>query len=138
MSSWELDHHAAAARRRVLGADRAAVQLDDPPRDREAEAGAAARARRVRTVEALEDAAAVARRDPGPLVDHPELDAPSARDRTDDDLAAVGRVPDGVGDEVPQHLLHPLVVGVELERLGVDDDGDTQPPLLRLLPPLLD
>ena len=53
---------------RRVDADRAAVQVDDPARDREPEPAAAVvgRARPVAAVEALEDALGLLRRDPGP------------------------------------------------------------------------
>ena len=54
-----------------VGADRAAVEVDDPAGDREAEAASAlvARAAGVAPVEALEDALGLLGRDPGPLID---------------------------------------------------------------------
>src|SRR4051812_20715614 len=95
--------HPDAAAGEVVGlfddGDRAVVQLDQPLRDGEAEAGAAARGAGA-AGEALEDAFAIGRGDAGALVgdlDHHAGAVAAAHDR---DRAGVGAVPGGVVDEV--------------------------------------
>ena len=103
----------------ALGTDLAAVQLDDPARDREAEPGAAVagRARRVGAVEALEHAASRRRRGCRGLRRSLRARAPSARrDRLHEHAAVARRVPHRVLDEVRDHLVQPLGVGLERER----------------------
>src|SRR5687768_3230474 len=85
-------------------ADRAAVALDDPPADREPEAGAFLAALPAHALERLEDAAAVLERDRGPFA--PNREAPLAElscgvdaDQPRSARAVLERVEDQVGED---------------------------------------
>src|SRR5690349_17677552 len=96
--------------RSALDADPAAVRLDDLSREVEPQADAAGpRARDAE--ELLEDALVILRRNALPHVLHLEPDGPLALDGGDLDAATVGRVPDGVRDEVREHELDAFPIG---------------------------
>src|SRR5712691_269824 len=90
-----------------FGPDRAAVQVDDGPRDRESEPGSAPAGspRGVDTVEAVKDALDVFGRHPGSLI--ADLDANAAWDRHGAhlDFCSGRAMPDGVGEQVGQYLV---------------------------------
>src|SRR5262245_49850324 len=83
------DDHAAAVWIAAFGPDVAAVEVDDPAGDREAEAGAAGagRARGVGAVEAFEHARAVGLGDARAVVDHLDRDGAVHTARADLDRA---------------------------------------------------
>src|SRR5437867_882906 len=120
LETRDLERDASAAGRRVSGPDPALVRLDDRPGDREAEA-AAARARGIGPVEAIEDELALARRDPRPVVvdHHPQVAA--GGDRGDSDDAVDRGVLDRVADHVPEHLREAIAVGDQAARGGWPD-----------------
>ena len=111
--------------RRPLALDRpdphlAAVGGGDVLDDREAEAGAAGGAvpRRVDAVEPLEDAVELVRRDADALVGDADVDGGVVAGRGDHDRGALGRVGDGVGDQVAHRHGDLLAVAEQHEPLG--------------------
>ncbi len=125
-SGWsgvgQRDDHATAVRLATLGMDVAAVQVDDPPGDGEAEPGAAVggRAGRVGAVEALEDAGLVASAMPGPSSITSMVTPASWRRARTSTEPPCGRVPHRVLEQVGDDLVHPLGVAVGGEVGGVD------------------
>jgi len=101
-------------------ADRAAVEVGDPPGDREAEAGPATAFGRAESPEWLEDPLAVFRRDAGPLVVHLQLVAVTDPCCPDHDGAASRAVPRRVVEQVGHELPQAGGVGPEDEVGGVD------------------
>ena len=119
----QLHDHPAAARLARLGADRAAVGVDDPARDRQPEPGAAVArgARRVGAVEALEHPLGLGGRDAGPLVGDHDRGAAGGRGVGAQPHAALGRrVADRVVEQVGDHLVQPLGVAGGLQVAGLD------------------
>ena len=116
--TWEhgADPGAGGAGLRWQDRDRAAVQLADPARDREPEAGAAARV--APGPEAVEDPGRPVCRNPRSLVgdlEHPSLGVEDPG--PDGDGATDRAVPDGVVQEVGKHLGE--AVGVRLDEEAV-------------------
>ena len=134
-----LRHHEeepGPAARLALGPDRAAVGLDDPARDREAEAGAAHALRPLAPglLELLEDALEVGLRDPLPGV--PDRHARDAGDRGVPEHAhlddpVVGGELERVREEVREDLHEPPAVGDEAHRLAGHLDPELLPALRR-------
>ena len=110
----------------VLEPETPAVSLDDDREIASPRPGARVRAGRVAAEERLEDAPAVRRRDARPRVGDLDLNGAVHGLGADRDAAVRGRVPDGVLDEVEQHPLQAL--GVGLRRRGLAHrpraDGD--------------
>src|SRR5947209_6041893 len=90
--------------------DAPTVRLDDRPGDREAEAGAAARPRRIRprAIERIEDLVALVGRDSVPRIGNLNLDPVTDRFGAHDDATVGGGVSDRVLDQVEQHPLQLL------------------------------
>ena len=112
---------ARALARRAVDLDAAAHPLDDAPRDRKAEAGAAELAGRagVGLLELVEDAGLLLRRDADAGVANLEHDLAGARPGLDHDADAAGLGElDGIAGEIEQHLAEPR---------GVADDARGQP-----------
>src|SRR5687768_11517821 len=93
------------------GLDVPTVRQDDVLRYREAESGAAARARSIRFVEALEDALKVAALDPDTGVRDAERDVTIVAGSRKSDGAARRRELHRVVNEIRQHLRDALAVG---------------------------
>ena len=129
------DDHAAAVRLAGFGVDVAAVQVDDPAGDGEAEAGAAVarRARRVEPVEALEDAGRVGFGDAGALVEDLDHDAAVVAAGAHLDGAAARGVAHRVLEQVGDDLVHALGVAVGGEVAGLDVHRDRDGGLVQLL-----
>src|SRR5262245_25871479 len=100
MRRRKLEPHAGAARQR-LELDAAAVQLENPPHDLQAQtrAGPASAARRP------EQRLADFGRNAGTVVAHRDLDGVAGLAQRDDDLAARRRVLNRVADQVRQHAV---------------------------------
>ena len=107
----------------ALGMDGAAVQLDDVADDGQADAQAAVMsgAGGVSLAETIEDIGEELRIDADAVVGDFDLDIAALAGEADLDLAAAVGEFDGVGEEVPHHLLHAVgvaghVVGFGLKR----------------------
>ena len=113
------DDHAAAVRLAPLGVDLAAVEVDDPARDREAEAGAAVAGRRGRSRRgrsARRPGRLVGSGMPGPSSITSMVTPSSARRRArTSTVAAARRVAHRVLEQVRDHLVHALGVAVGRE-----------------------
>ena len=110
----------------ALGLDRAAVQLDQRLRQREADAEAVARAfeRSVRLREHLEQARKLIGDDPDSVVAHADHGLIAVTiDRELDVSALVGELA-RVVEQVAHHLSQPRRVGVEMDRLRRQRDGE--------------
>ena len=118
-------------RRRLVGQrldpDLAAVGLDEPAHDREAEAGAAvAGGLGAGAVERLEDPLALGLRDAGAAVDEAQQDAPADVAGADRDRVAA-RVAVGVLEQVRERPLELGGVGADRRQVGVDRDLERRP-----------
>jgi hypothetical protein len=123
----------------LLGADLASVQVDDPLGDREPEPGAAVRGRAglVGAVEALEHALGLRRRDARAAIEDLEPRVAVPPGGADEHARAGRRVADRVRDEVAEHLLQAMLVGVENER-RLDGRLERDLAVLGARPPLAD
>src|SRR4051812_23208877 len=130
----DLDAEGAAFSFLALHLDAAAVRLDDPLGDGEAEARALGVAREevVRPVEALEDALALMRPDPDAVVRDLDGDGsvPAAPAAQADQLVRTG-VLDRVVQEVEDRLRHGVAIDRHLRQAGVDLGLVGGPELLR-------
>src|SRR5205814_7110760 len=110
--SRDLEAKDSALNRRRPHRDFALVEGDDVLDDREAEPGAAARARArfVDAVEALEDPRPVGLGDPGPGVLDLAPHVPVLRAHSGANAALLG-VLEGVVEQVREHLLEPRAIG---------------------------
>src|SRR5215208_5790228 len=132
--AWEGERDSRAAFGPVLRPDAPALRLDEAPRDRQAEAGAAValRARRVAAPESLEDAARrVVRQTLAGVLDG---EAHLAVQRLDDDGdSAVGRcVPERVRQQIEEHALDLFGRAAHARVLAVRLGGDGHAAGLRL------
>ena len=98
------------------------VRLDEPPRDRQSEPGAAAAAVRRAPLERLEDALPIVFRDPRPLVDHPDRDLVSLPPGLDQHRPALA-VADRVLDQVGEGPLELVGVGIDHRQVGIDREA---------------
>jgi len=112
------DEGAAPPRPLAARLDAPAVQLRDRPHDGEAESEPALGAVEVAPAldEQLEDARQERRVDAAPVVLHLQPRRRAERRRAQPHMPAGGRVLDGVGEEVRDHLRQPLRIGVHDER----------------------
>src|SRR5690606_34353214 len=103
---------------RARDPDPAAVRLDDPPADREPEAGAGASGLERRPPERREEVRDRIFRDPDARVLDREDDLLAVRLRGDRDPAALGRELDRVPDQVLEELEHTVAVREDGGQLG--------------------
>src|SRR5436190_4502718 len=131
----EGDDHAAAVRLPPFGMDVAAVEVDDPLRDGEAEprTTVARRSRRVGAVEALEHADLLRLGDTGPFVDDLDDDAVDAAPRAHLHHAATRSVTHSVLEQVCHDLVHAFGITVGGEVGRVDRNRHADPRRLQLL-----
>src|ERR1700688_4474696 len=119
----------------MFGMDLAAVEVDDPARDGEAEPGAAFSrgACRVGPVEALEDPCALGVGDARPLVEDLDGHALRVAPGAHLDGPAAGGEANRVLEEVGDDLVDPFRVAVGGEVGGIDLDRDVDGGLLQAL-----
>ena len=105
-----------------LDRDRAAVQLDQRFRDRQAEAGAADALGQARVAadEALEDVLQLALGDARSVVGHADLHFGTDYPRRDLDRRSFGRVLMRVGKQIHQYLANPVRLDVDRRQAGLD------------------
>src|SRR5690349_5003877 len=110
----ENDRHPRARRLRTLDPDGAAVRLDERLDDGEADTRAVCHARRVRhAIVRLEDAAQCFGRNAAPGIGDFDGDASRQRPRAHPNRAAARRILDRIGDEIRQHALQRVGIGVD-------------------------
>ena len=105
------------------------IAVDEAPDEEEPEPGSLAAGRPLGAEELGEDALLVRLGDPDAVVGHRDLGSPGAPARADGDRPALGRVPDGVVQQVGEHLPQFLPIGPDGEVGRLDLDGEPMAPV---------